>query len=238
MKERLILALYICLAVSFTACSQSGDAKEPVMSQSQSVDEGSIASEREEYNSPTFVEDNAFYQDILLSYGGEIITVVNEGNRQYLSAPMTSPFFASDWETFGEFSVASLCTWYYVGEEEATKNGFIPDDFLELGIYPQELFEPFVQEHFNLTKEQLRSGSDIYDAEHKGYRIGWGGAMGNAPEIKITNIEKDGNIRKLHLFIDERFDIDQNTIQPENKILTVNLDKSGGYTFESYTTIK
>lgn len=59
MKNRMIIALCICLAVSVTACSRRDNTKEPEISQSQSVSENpSISSEQEEPNSPDFVAPN------------------------------------------------------------------------------------------------------------------------------------------------------------------------------------
>jgi len=181
-----------------------------------------------------------FYEHILLTYGGVIHT--DEKNEPYLSSTKMGLYFASDWKTPEELPVGAYFTWYLTmvlkedlsTEElqEKYKSPFGPDTGW---FFPQELFEPLVIQHFDVSTEYLRSDPNIYDAEHQGYYIGGGGGIGAVPAIVLQDIEKDGDLRKLHILLDYG---DEEWAPNENKILTVRLMGQGGFRYESYVTIK
>jgi len=115
--------------------------------------------------------------------------------------------------------------------QEKYKSPFGPDTGW---FFPQELFEPLVIQHFDVSTEYLRSDPDIYDAEHQGYYIGGGGGIGAIPAIVLQDVEKDGDLRRLHILLDYG---DEEWAPNENKILTERLMGQGGFRLESYLSI-
>lgn len=194
---------------------------------------------REESQQPDTEEDRpTFYEHILLTYGGEMKT--DEENEPYLSSAIAGLYFASDWQSPQELSTGSYFTWYltmvwkenlsFEELQEKYKSPFGPDTGW---FFPQELFEPLVQQYFDVSTEYLRSDANIYDAEHQGYYIGTGGGIGEIPAIVLQDIESDGDLRRLHILLDYG---DKEWAPNENKILTVKLMGQGGFRFESYVS--
>jgi len=162
----------------------------------------------------------------------------NKKNEPYLSSAIAGLYFSSDWKTPEELPVGDYFTWYLtmVWKEDISiqelqekyKSPFGPDTGW---FFPQELFEPLVIRHFDVSTEYLRSDSDIYDATHRGYYIGGGGGIGNIPAIVLRDVEKDGDLRRLRILLDYG---DGEWAPNENKILTVRLMGQGSFRFESY----
>lgn len=237
MRKIMILTLCICLTVSVTACSRRGDTEEPEMPQSQPIIEkpssSQVQSEREEGNDPAFVEDDAFYQNILLTYGGEIATK-QDGNTQ-LEMSVASLFTNIGWIDPYELTSSDYYIWYMtmMWKEDTTIEERQEKYKSPLGensgwFFPQDLFEPLVLKYFDVSVDHLRSDPNVYSEEYKGYSIGGGGGIGESPPIILEKVESDGNQRKLYV----RLDYESQDVQ--NSILTVRLDEDGNYKFESY----
>ena len=179
-----------------------------------------------------------FYEHILLTYGG--VMQVGEENNSYLSSTKMGLYFASDWNTPEELSVGAYFAWYLtmvlkedrsIEElQEKYKSPFGPDTGW---FFPQDLFESLVLQYFDISIEHLHEDLDIYDTEHQGYYIGGGGGIGPVPAIVLQNVEKDGDLRKLHILLDYG---DKQWVPSESKILTVRLLGQGGFRFESYVS--
>lgn len=83
------------------------------------------------------------------------------------------------------------------GDEFARKD--IPEEYYDEqygNIYPQEEIEQAVMEHFDVTREYLRSASS-YMPERQGYAFLSGPGFGETTESIITGVREDGSL--LHI---------------------------------------
>lgn len=95
-------------------------------------------------------------------------------------------------------------------------------------FFPQEYFEPLVQQYFAVSTQHLRSNPDFYCPQEGGYYVPFGGGKGEQPEIILNQVEKEGELRRLHISLPYTSQL------AENRVLTIRLEEDGSYQYQSY----
>ena len=115
--------------------------------------------------------------------------------EKYISAIDIGMIFNSTWDDANEVE-ADLYLYYYAQsalESGADFSSYKLNEMYGL-IIPEDVLEPFVQSHFDVTTEHLRT-NEYYIAEDKGYAFG---GLGSAWYCRITNAEQNGKILTIH----------------------------------------
>jgi len=233
-----ILIIFITAAMLLAGCNgnaaeSSGASQESLSSQEENIpqESGASAQEPAEPEDAPLVEDEAFYREVLLNYGGEMVDGV-------LHTAIVGLYFHDDWENAEDMPAGSFYTWRLCrmwnedlpDEEKAEKyaSPLGPDNGW---FFSQEEYEALVREYFDVSIEHLRSDQKFYDAENKGYCSPGGMGIGEHPAIELIEVEAGDNLRRLHIALGYESG-------EERKILTIRVGSDGAYKFVSYRSVQ
>ncbi len=154
---------------------------------------------------PVFVEDEAFYNDVLLVYGA---IWEGEGDNRFLRSDYAGLYYTGPWKGPDQLAYnGGFFQWYLhmMWQEDITDAQRAEKYKSPFGegtgwFFPEAYFETAVQTYFDIDTETLRKNQMIYDAEHKGYYEGVGG-IGERPKVILEDVEKDGDLRRLHILL-------------------------------------
>lgn len=225
MKRILLLVVSISLLVG---CGMPGDDSSSSLPSSSSQ-AGSLAPEEgNPTDGLTEEQQAAFYQDVLLTYGGELV----DGTLHTATASL---YLGEEWDDAEKLSPSSFYIWRLgmmwnedIPQEEKAEKYASPLGEDTGWFFPQTDFEPLVQQYFGVTKEHLRSQKDIYSGEHEGYYHGGGFGIGESPLVVLGEVEVEGSIRRLHIQLKYEG-------QSEPRTLTIRVDEDGNYQFAGYS---
>jgi len=231
-----ILLLIIAIAMLLAGCNgnaadDSSAQQEPFSSQESILEEsGAPTQEPTVPKDAPLIEDEEFYREVLLNYGGEMLDGV-------LHTAIVGLYFSEDWEKAEDLLAGSFYTWRLChmwnedlpDEEKAEKyaSPLGPDSGW---FFSQEEYEALVQEYFDVSVEYLRSDQKFYDAENKGYYFDGSMGIGERPAIELKEVEAEGDLRRLHIAL--RYEFGE-----EQKVLTIRIGSGGAYKFESYRSV-
>ena len=219
----LILAAILLLSGCSGNTADSAAAMEMASSQKESIPEAVNPPEKE-----LFVEDEAFYLQVLLTYGGELINGV-------LRPEAVSLYYISEgWQHPEELHPGSFYTWRlcqmwseditYEERVEKYKSPLGPDNGW---FFEREEYEALVQSYFNISVEHLRSDPTYYSTELNGYTLSTGGGIGERPVIELEAVEKKDDLRLLHIVL-------KASSGNEHMVLTICIGADRKYKFVSY----
>lgn len=179
-------------------------------------------------------------EEMLLNFGASLYS--NDDGSSYMRTDVVSFYYLeeSDESDLSSLSPDLYFSWYL---SMSNKEGLTLEEKREKyaspfgentgWFFPQEYYEPLVQQYFDVTTDYLRSGS-AYQAEEKGYWLGGGGGVGIRPVILLYRAEQEGNLLRLYLTLapGEAYAHNPN----DYKILTLRMEEDGSYRYLRYET--
>ncbi|MBE6899699.1 MAG: hypothetical protein E7479_03415 [Ruminococcaceae bacterium] len=184
---------------------------------------GQVFETREE-ETKTNEEKQAFYEEILINFGGIINyegkLAVRKGISFYYNDEGYADFSSEDPESFYSWIESRTSV------EDRTEVS-IPGFNGNVYAYSADFFENEVFKYFGRTAESLRV-SDFYYPEQNCYFIDGHGGIGDVPYILINSIAENSD------FINFNITLDYSSEEDRNMILTVKLLPDGGYNYVSY----
>lgn len=182
-------------------------------------------------------EDEGYYYDMILNFGGEIQE--NEQGEDIIIPSVLSFYYIEDLEV-SKLKADDFYSWYWsmMQKENITidarnlkyKN---PHGEGKGFFFPQDEYEQKVKTYFDVTTEYLRSG-EAYDPEYKGYWLEGHVGIGERPEIRLYRAVTNGDKIDLHLsFVSGSYNYPNSVVY---KILTVKTDEFGRYKYISFKT--
>ncbi len=171
-------------------------------------------------------EKQAFYEEMLINFGGIINyegkLSVRKGPSFYYRTEGILDFFSEDPKSFYSWMMSRTSVEDRIEVSVPGFNG-------NVSAYSADFFESEVFKYFGRTAESLRV-SDFYYPEQNCYFIDGHGGMGDVPYILVNSIAENSDFINFYLTLDYSFEDDI------NMILTVKLLPDGGYNYASYMT--
>ncbi len=226
---RTMIAVFIAAALALSGCGgpEAPPPESPVSPASPASQETLSESPASQLDpEPAPDPDDALAQEIILAYGGEMVT---QKDGTHLKTKLFSLFqMPYSWHRPEEIPPEWRSLWFLttIGEEDQPDRYADPQE--EGGwLFPQEVYEERLAARFGADPEILRASPD-YDQERKGYRMAGGGDGG--VQQKITY---EFQRQESYVVIDITLEDEYNNSWAQQFRLIADLREDGGWTFRS-----
>ena len=180
------------------------------------------------------LEEDAFYEEVLCTYGARWHS--DENGKSYLQEVVTAPYSWDPWVDTEDIPPFQYIGWYraYLDTTDLSDAEFAKRYASPFGegtgwFFPQEEFENAIQQYFAVSTEHLRSDPTIYHADQGGYQC-LGGGVGDLARITLDRVESEGDLHHLHLTLTYL-----SLPDPVERVLTIRVRSDERYQFASYT---
>ncbi len=236
MKNAFKIMITVILCMGISGCLQSGRNRSLPSSPVSDIADAKSTSGAD--MPPADAQAN-LYEAILLNFGAGKTT--DERGEPRLQTSGLSFYYLPDTENFAALSPDSYFSWYLSmsNKENLTYEERLVKYKSPFGedtgwFFPQDDYEPLIQQYFDVSTEHLRSG-DAYQADYGGYWLDGGMGLGIRPYILLYKAEQKGDVLSLyHTHITGEYDLIH--APNEYKILSVRLKEDGSYQYLSYKT--